>query len=231
MSTVFLFCAVIGGTFLACQIIMTLLGMGGDGHVDVSGDMGDVGDLDLDVGGDVHVDAGGDVSHVDVSSDAHGGGDHGGGDGNGHDDSTSNFRVISFRTGVAGLTFFGLGGLAADATNAPPVMVWGVAIGCGAAAIYAVYWMFRLLYTLKNDGTIHITNAVGCLGTVYLRVPGNNSGAGKIHVCVQSRTAEYLAMTEGELLPTGTKIVVVDVLTPSTVQVEPVLEPERSDHE
>ncbi|GEM_PF-381680 len=226
MSTVFLFCAVIGGTFLACQIIMTLVGMGGDGHVDVSGDMGDVGDLDLDVGGDVHVDAGG-----DVSSDVHGGGDHGGGDGHSHDDAASGLRVLSFRTVIAGMTFFGLGGRAADATEASPLMVWFVAIGCGTAAIYVVYWMFRVLYTLKNDGTVHITNAVGCRGTVYLRVPGNNAGAGKIHVCVQSRTAEYLAMTEGEQLPTGTKIIVVDVLTPSTVQVEPVCEPERSDHD
>jgi membrane protein implicated in regulation of membrane protease activity len=208
MFGVFLFCAVIGGTFLVCQIALALLGMGGDMDVDVPGDVGDIGDLDLDVGGDV--DAGGDIDT---------------------DDSTSGFRVLSLRTIVAGLTFFGLGGLAADATEAPPLIVWGVALGCGAVAVYAVYWMFRLLYSIKDDGTVHITNAVGRHGTVYLRIPENSSGTGKVQVSVQSRTVEYLAMTDGDLLPTGTKIVVVDVLTPSTVQVEPVLEPERSDHE
>ncbi len=208
MSTVFLFSAVIGGTFLVCQIAMTLLGLGGDADVDIPGDMGDIGDLDLDVGGDV--DAGGDIDT---------------------DDSGTGFRVISFRTIVAGLTFFGLGGLAANSTDAQPMVTWAVALGCGAAAVYGVYWMFRILYTLKDDGTVHIANAVGRHGTVYLRIPADSSGAGKIQVSVQSRTVEYLAMTEGEELPTGTKIVVVDVLTPSTVQVEPVLEPERSDHE
>lgn len=216
MFSLFLFCALIGGTFLVCQIALTLLGMGGDMDVDIPGDMdvdipgdmGDIGDLDLDVGGDA--DAGGDFDT---------------------DDSTSGFRVISFRTIVAGLTFFGLGGLAADATEAPPLAVWGIALACGAAAVYTVYWMFRLLYSLKEDGTVHISNAVGRHGTVYLKVPESSSGAGKVQVNVQSRTVEYLAMTEGDELPTGTKIVVVDVLTPSTVQVEPVLEPERSDHE
>ncbi len=225
MSTVFLFCAVIGGTFLACQIIMTLVGMGGDGHVDVSGDMGDVGDLDLDVGGDVHVDAGG-----DVSSDVHGGGDHGGGDGHSHDDSTSGFRIISFRTVIAGLAFFGLGGLGAEAADAAPLVVWAVAMGSCAAAMYVVYWIFRTLYSLSEEGTVHITNAVGRHGTVYLRIPGHEAGAGKVQVNLQGRTVEYMATTAGDELPTGTKIVVVEVVTSSTVQVEPVLEPERSEH-
>jgi hypothetical protein len=208
MFTLFLFCAVIGGTFLACQIAMTLMGVGGDTDVDVPSDIGDVGDLDLDVGGDV--DAGGDV---DV------------------DDSTAGFRVISFRTLIAGMAFFGLGGLGADATSDSPLIVWAVALGCGAGAMYLVYWIFRILYSLGEEGTVHITNAVGRHGTVYLRIPGHDSGAGKIQLNLQSRTTEYLAMTAGEELPTGTKIIVVDVLTPSTVQVEPVLEPERSDHE
>ncbi|MHB8901164.1 MAG: hypothetical protein ACYC6Y_20640 [Thermoguttaceae bacterium] len=217
MFTLFLFCAVIGGTFLACQIVMTLLGAGGDGHVDVSGHMGDV--------GDVHLDVGGDISHVDVGT--HGGGSH---QGAGHDDSTSAFRIISFRTVIAGLAFFGLGGLAADAVEATPIAVWTVALGCGAAAMYAVYRVFRTLYGLSEEGTARIANAVGRRGTVYLRIPGQESGTGKVQVNLQGRTVEYLAMTAGDELPTGAKIIVVDVLGSSTVQVEPALEPERSEH-
>ena len=222
MSTLFLFCAVIGGTFLACQIVMTLMGIGGDGHGDVSGDMVDAGDLHLDVGGD--------VSHVDVGSDVHAGGDHGGGDADAHQDSTSGFKIISFRTVIAGLAFFGLGGLGAESVDAGPVMVWAIALGCGAAAMYAVFWIFRTLYTLSEDGTVHIANAVGRHGTVYLRIPAHETGTGKVHINLQGRTVEYLAATTGEEIPTGTRIVVVDVVTSSTVHVEPVLEPERSEH-
>ncbi len=234
MFTLFLFCAVIGGTFLACQIVMTLLGGGGGHDVDVSGALGDVGDVHLDVGGDVgHVDLSGDatadVGHVDVSGDAHGGGDHAGTT-DSHDDSTSGFRIISFRTIIAGLAFFGLGGLGAGAVDAAPVVVWLVALACGAAAMYTVYWIFSTLYSLSEDGTVHITNAVGRPGTVYLRIPGNDAGTGKVHVNLQGRTMEYLATTAGEELPTGAEIVVVDVLNSSTVQVQLALEPQRSEH-
>lgn len=210
MFTLFLFCAVLGGVVLVCQIVMTIAGAGlGGGDVDIPGDAGGFGDVDLDVGhGDVH---GGDLNSE-------------------HADSTAGFRVISLRTVIAGVAFFGLGGLAADSTGAAPVVVWAIALAAGAAAMYGVYWMFRTLYSLKSDGTVQIANAIGQHGTVYLRIPGNDSGAGKIQMCLQLRTVEYLATTSGEGLPTGTRIVVVDVVTPTTVQVEPVLEPERNEH-
>ncbi len=35
-------------------------------------------------------------------------------------------------------------------------------------------------------------------------------------------------MTSGEKLPSGAKVRVVDVITSTTVEVEPVLEPERT---
>jgi hypothetical protein len=96
--------------------------------------------------------------------------------------------------------------------------------------MYTVYWIFSTLYSLSEEGTVHITNAVGRHGTVYLRIPGHEAGAGKVQLNLQGRTVEYLATTAGEELPTGSKIVVVGVLTSSTVQVEPALEPERSEH-
>ncbi len=232
MGTIFLLCATVGGTVLVCQFLLTLIGLGGHGlEGDFSGDVADIGNLDLNV--DVgHVDVGFhgdvDVGHVDVVGHVDAAG-HVTADGD-HADSTSGFKVISFRTVIAGLTFFGLGGLGAQTTNASLVMVLAVAVGSGAAAMYGVYWLFRTLYSLKSEGTLHINNAIGSQGTVYLKIPASDSGAGKVQLSLQSRTAEYLAMTAGEELATGTKIVVVGVVTPTTVQVEPVLEPERNNH-
>ncbi len=205
MFTLFLFCAVLGGVVLVFQIGLTLLGADADsGGVDVADDFSSAGDVELHTGHD-----GGDM----------------------HDsDATTDVRVISVRTLVAGVTFFGLGGLGAQSTGADPLVVWVVALAAGAAAVYSIYWMFSMLYSLKSDGTVRITNAIGRHGTVYLRIPGNDAGMGKIQITLQSRTAEYLAMTAGETLPTGSKIVVVDILTPTTVRVEPILEPERTNH-
>ena len=84
----------------------------------------------------------------------------------------------------------------------------------------AVYWMMRGLQELRADGTVRVQHAVGQHGNVYLRVPANRSGSGKIQFNLQNRTMEYLAITAGPELPTGTKVVVVGVVNPTTLEVQ-----------
>lgn len=223
MTMVFLICATVGGTILVCQFLMMFLGLAADSaDADVGGDFhGDVGgDVHGDVGGDVHGDMGGDVHDVDHPDDG----------AIGHDASHSFLRALSLRTVVAAITFFGIGGMASSSADAPTAVVLLIALTCGAGAFYGVYWIMRTLYGLRAEGTVRIRRAVGRHGTVYLRIPEHESGTGKIQINLQNRTMEYLAMTSSEAIPTGAKIVVVDILTPDTVAVEPVIEPERGNH-
>ena len=104
------------------------------------------------------------------------------------------------------------------------------AVGCGGAAFYGVYWIMQTLYRMQAEGTARIQRAIGRHASVYLRVPGHESGTGKIQINLQNRTMEYLAMTSGNPIPTGAKVIVIDVLSPDTVAVEPATEPERIDH-
>jgi len=217
MTSVFLICAAVGGTILACQLLMTLLGFAGD-MADV--DMPD----DLDGGGDL--DLGGDVDAGDVSVDADVDGDAG----DAHPDTSWMAGVLSFRTLVAAATFFGLAGMAARGAGFSPPLQAVIALAAGVAAMYGVYYLMRSIYRLKAEGTVRIGHTIGRQGTVYLRIPGQKSGSGKVQLSVQKRTMEYLAMTSGEGLPTGTKVKVVDVITSDTVEVEPVLESERAEN-
>ena len=73
---------------------------------------------------------------------------------------------------------------------------------------------------LKAEGTQRIDRAVGRTGTVYLSVPGKNSGAGKVTVKVQNRTVEYQAVSRNEALATGTPIQVVAVVGPEHRRVD-----------
>ena len=205
MTAVFVVCAAVGGTVLAFQLLITLIGIGGEAlDIDMPDDM----DVDMDM-------------DVDADFDADSGLHHG---------SSSIFGVLSFRTLVAALTFFGLGGLASQSAGASTPTVVVVAAAAGLGAMYGVYWLMQTLYRLKAEGTAKIQRTVGKHATVYLRVPGGESGTGKIQINLQNRTMEYLAMTAGEDLPTGAKVVVVDVLTPNTVAVEPFLDTERTDN-
>src|SRR6185369_10020041 len=101
---------------------------------------------------------------------------------------------------------------------------------CGLAAMYGVYFLMRGLYQLTADGTERIASAVGQEASVYLTIPAQHKGKGKIHVPVQNRLLEYEAETGGEKLPTGTRVVVVAVLGPACVEVEPILETASQSH-
>ena len=81
-----------------------------------------------------------------------------------------------------------------------------VSLAAGAAAMFAVYWMMRGLQALQAEGTVRIQRAVGQHGNVYLRVPANRSGSGKIQFNLQNRTMEYLAVTSGPELPQELKL-------------------------
>ena len=208
LSSLFLICALFGGTFLFFQVVLTLIGLGGDAlDLDIDAD------IDADVDLDVDMDLDGDVGDVVQ---------HG---------SSWMFGILSFRTIVAALTFFGLGGLTALSADLSERASLAIALVSGAVAMYVVFWMMRGLSKLKAEGTIRIHRAVGKHGTVYLRIPAEESGTGKIHLNLQNRTAEYLAMTSGPELPTGAKVVVVDVLTSDTLSVMPIPEPERNENE
>jgi len=190
----FLVCAVIGGTVFIFQFVLALIGMGGD-ELDFADDIPD----DVDVG-----DPQGDVL------------DHG---------STWLFGVISFRTVVAALTFFGLAGIASDASGQHSVVSLVIALAAGAAAMFGVHWMMRLLYGLGQDGTVRVERSVGKRGVVYIPIPKEKSGAGKVQLRLQGRIVEYQAMTSAvEKLPTGARVVVVEVISPTTLGVEPILE-------
>lgn len=202
--------AVVGGTILFCQVLMTLFGLGHD----MPSDMPD------GVPHDFHFGHDGSTDH-DTSHDT---GDHE----TGHHGTTSFVRLLTFRTVVAALTFFGLAGLAGSSTALSGELTLIVALVAGSAAMYGVHWLMQSLKRLRCDGTVRIDRAVGRPGTVYLRIPANKSGSGKIQMNVQNRTMEYEAMTAHDPLPVGAKVVVVNVLGPDTVEVEPVPELERT---
>ncbi len=93
MGTLFLICAVIGTTILVIQFVLTIIGFGSEAFdIDIPSGADDVDfDVDADVGDTI--------------------GDH--------VDSSWLFGVISFRTIVAAIAFFGLAGLAARAGGLP----------------------------------------------------------------------------------------------------------------
>jgi hypothetical protein len=225
MDMVFTLTALIGGTVLVFQFVLMLLGMGGDS--DVSG--ADGGHLAGDLhGGDAHfggADAGhahvggADISGADVVGD-HASWNEAADADLGHPGAHWFYEVISLRTLSAAVTFFGLTGKSSMAFGYTAFQSLVVATLVGLAAMYAVYWLFKQVYRLQHTGTENIRNAVGASADVYVPIPGNRAGAGKVTFRLQNRLVEYQAVTEEpERLATGEKVIVVAVVNSDTVRV------------
>jgi membrane protein implicated in regulation of membrane protease activity len=150
----------------------------------------------------------------------HAGLDHDHADAADHDTGESWFLgLLTFRAICAAIAFFGLGGLIAGYYQLTPAAQLGTAVVAGFAALYLVATMMKMLYRLKADGTVRMSHAVGRTGTVYLRVPGQNTGPGKVTLNLQNRTVEVEAFTFANELPTGTPVRVVAVRDTGAVEV------------
>jgi membrane protein implicated in regulation of membrane protease activity len=206
MYWLFMICAAVGGTVFICQFVMAIVGAGTD-DVDFAHDIPH--DLPHDIPHDFSGDVSGDAGHATPHGHVHG--------------STWLFGVISFRTVVAALTFFGLAGLASRSASLSSPIALLIAISAGAAALYGVHFLMQSLYRLRTDGTVQIHRTMGERGTVYVPIPPNNEGLGKIQIRTQGRIMEYAARTRGpNKLRTGTTVEVVEILSPMTVEVEPL---------
>ncbi len=204
MATLFTFCALIGGTFLLCQFVMTLIGLGHGGF-----------DVDAShLPPDSLPGQGDDPQFADFDHDA---------DGSNHHGSSWLFGIISFRTLVAATTFFGLAGMAALTGGLPLGQQLLIAVASGGGAMFAIHGLMRFLFQLGQSGTLRIRNAIGRTGTVAVPIPGKHGGQGRVRLIVQGRFEELAAVHTLEgTLTTGSQVVVLDVVDGNVLEVAPL---------
>lgn len=145
------------------------------------------------------------------------GGDLADHDAHGHLDD--GMDLMSVRSLSAATAFFGVAGAGALTSGWPLILALGVAIVSGFAAMVSVAYLMRMMRRFESDGSEKIESALGQTATVYLRIPGERAGAGKVHVPMQGRTVEFQAVTPGGELPSGSIVVVRDIVGPDTVEV------------
>ncbi len=183
------------------QTVMTFLGAAGDSDFDIN--------TDVDAGGDVpdaSVEVGHDVSGVQEA--AHAG---------------SGMNLLTFRNLVNFLLGFGWTAILLK-DDVPSVSLrMLIAIVVGVLLVVLVMLLFKWLTGMQESGTINVyKSAVDCQGTVYLTIPGERAGEGKVQITINNSVREYAALTDGPELKTGVRIRVVDVVSPTTLLVEEI---------
>lgn len=130
------------------------------------------------------------------------------------------FGFLSIRSLAAFLTFFGLVGLWGLEEGWGGGKTAGISLGAGLSAMMVVAWVMAMMAGLGSAGNLDPTNAVGSTARVYLTVPGENKGRGKITVSIQGRSQEYEAITKGGELATGSDVRILAMIAPGTFEVE-----------
>ena len=103
-----------------------------------------------------------------------------------------------------------------------PLIASAIGIVVGAISAYLLAPAFRATYKLESSGNLDYTNAIGQIGTVYIRVPKSKIGKGKITLTIQERYIEVDAMTEWDqdLMP-KTIVEVIGIEDTTTLIVKP----------
>lgn len=96
-----------------------------------------------------------------------------------------------------------------------------VSVIVGILLVTVVMWIFKWLSGMQQTGNIDVhKSAVGCEGKVYLTIPGERKGEGKVQITINNAVREYDAVTDGETIKTGTAIKVTEVINDYTLLVE-----------
>ena len=176
------------------QTIMTFLGADADS-------------ADFDINTDTDFDAGG-ADVADAGADGASG--HGSGIG-----------LLSFRNLVNFCLGFGWTAILLGNQVKSTTLLLVVAALVGVGLVALVMLLFKWISGMQESGNINVyKSAVDCQGTVYLAIPAERSGEGKVQITINNAVREYTALTDSDTLKTGTPIKVVEVLSPSTLLVE-----------
>lgn len=91
----------------------------------------------------------------------------------------------------------------------------------GGGAMFGVAKIIQASAKLAQNGNIVAKNYLGETGTVYLVIPANGNGHGKVNISLGERYVEFDAITEdGEDIPSGASVRVVDIRSESLLVVE-----------
>lgn len=174
------------------QTIMTFLGADADS-------------ADFDINSDVDVN-----TDVDVATDADASAGH-----------SSGIGLLSFRNLVNFCLGFGWTAILLQDQVKSTSLLLIIALVIGVALVALVMLLFKWIGGMQQSGNINVyKSAIDCQGTVYLTIPGERSGEGKVQISINDAVREYEAITDGPTLKTGTKIHVIDVVSSDTLLVE-----------
>lgn len=136
-------------------------------------------------------------------------------------DHAGAMHLLSIRNVFYFLLGFGWTGV--SLWNAIPnrLLLGAVALLVGCLFVGLFLLILRQMMRLQSNGAFDINDAVGRICDVYLRIPANMQGLGKVQISIGGSVQELDARTSGEQIPSGAKVRVLRVVDNRVLEVEP----------
>lgn len=140
------------------------------------------------------------------------------------------FSALSMRSIIAFFTFFGWTGVLVLNRGLGVWVAVTLASLAGLAAMFIVAYLMYKFSQLEQSGTLNLYHALDQQGEVYIPIPGERKGQGKIQLKVDGRVRELDAITDGGSLKTGDLIKVTEILDDNVLKVEPLPPAKDNNH-
>jgi hypothetical protein len=138
-------------------------------------------------------------------------------------ESSEAFKVLSLRSIITFFTLFSWGGALYMSDGVPSGKAMGIASIWGLVGMFAIAGIFYFMGKMSETGTKDVATAKGKIATVYLDIPAD--GFGEIKTSVSGAVEHIKAKSvNGEALPAGTQVRVVQVVSQTLVGVEKLTE-------
>ncbi|MCQ2095828.1 MAG: serine protease [Bacteroidaceae bacterium] len=129
-------------------------------------------------------------------------------------------NIFTIKNFIGFLMGFGWAGVCLyDSISSPGVMLLVASVvGCLFVAMFVL--IYKQSRKLDKDGTFNINDTLGKTASVYLRIPAEGRGKGKIQVSINGSVHEIDAVTDEDEIPTGRNVRIVEVIDNETLKVE-----------
>lgn len=130
------------------------------------------------------------------------------------------FQLFSLRNLINFLLGFSWTGISFYETISSSTLLIIVALAVGMLFVWIFFLIIRQIQQLGEDNSFKLTNTLNKTGEVYLAIPGNKSGKGKILISINGSMRELDAITAQDKIPSGSVVKVIKVESDNILLVE-----------
>lgn len=120
-------------------------------------------------------------------------------------------KLVTLRNIIIFFTIFSWTGIMGSRNDYSKIFTVLLGAILGSLVILILSIVYKFIIRLTESGNMNLKYSIGATGQAYLTILENGKKGGKVQVTFQSSLRELDAITYGDKIPTGTKIIVIGV--------------------